>query len=303
VKVENKIGGVIAALLTPRRSDGSLDEAALRSNIEFVLASGISGICVNGATGEYVAATLEERRRIVEITQQTMNGRGALVCGIGAARLADTVRAGRDATEAGAGVLLLPPPHFFPYAQDDLAQFYHEAASQVDAPVLIYNLPGFTSPVETPLALRLIETEPQIVGIKDSGPSLNTLEALTGKGPGEARRIVGNDALLPGALRAGYCDGAISGIAGVLPELTVSLYNQHREGKQEVADRWATMQDELIAQLVRLPTPWGLKFIAQCRGQADPGYLLPLSPARQNQQREFRVWFDQWWRRCEALAA
>ncbi len=303
MNMENKIGGVIAALLTPRRSDGSLDEAALRNNIEFVLAGGIAGICVNGATGEYVAATLEERRRIVEITQQTMNGRGTLVCGIGSARLADTVRAGRDATEAGAGVLLLPPPHFFPYAQDDLAQFYHEAVSRVDAPVLIYNLPGFTSPVETPLALRLIETEPRIIGIKDSGPSLDTLEALTAKGPGEARRIVGNDALLPAALRAGYCDGAISGIAGVLPELTVSIYNRYQEGNLQTADRWVALQDELIAQLVKLPTPWGLKFIAQCRGQAAPGYLLPLSPARRNQEREFETWFAEWWRRCEALAA
>ena len=81
--------------------------------------------------------------------------------------------------EEGADALLLPPPHFFRYSQDDLEVFYLDAAERIAGPILIYNLPWFTEAVDTPLALRLLEQSPYLVGIKDSGPSLDTLEALT----------------------------------------------------------------------------------------------------------------------------
>ncbi|MEJ7616859.1 MAG: hypothetical protein WKF30_07805 [Pyrinomonadaceae bacterium] len=51
---------IIAALHTPRRSDGALDLIALRANLAHVLAQPISGVCINGASGEYWISTLRK---------------------------------------------------------------------------------------------------------------------------------------------------------------------------------------------------------------------------------------------------
>ena len=45
----------------------------------------------------------------------------------------------------GAAGILLPGPHFFPYQQEDLEVFCRRFAEQVPLPVLLYNLPQFTS--------------------------------------------------------------------------------------------------------------------------------------------------------------
>ena len=292
------IGGPIAAPLTVRNAAGELDETGFRRQLELLLQSGVAGICVNGATGEFIANTLDERRRLVQWSRGTMGSDGILVAGIGAARLEDVVRSGREALEAGADALLFPPPYFFPYEPGDLEAFYREAAARIGGPILIYNLPSFTTPVTTALALRLVQSVDGIIGLKDSGSNLATLRALTEQAEAGTVRLVGNDAMLAEALRTGCADGVISGVAGVLPELTVSIFRAHRNQDIEGFRTRVALLDELIARVDAVPVPWGLKFVARARGLPDPGFLWPLSPARQRQEAAFRRWFEGWWRRC-----
>jgi 4-hydroxy-tetrahydrodipicolinate synthase len=98
--------------------------------------------------------------------------------------------------------------------------------------------------------------------------------------------------VLVAALDAGLCDCVISGIAGVLPELTRFLIHARGMDGYPAAVELLT---ELIGKLSVFPTPWGLKLIAECRGIATPAILQPLSPIRQQQARDFRAWFAPWW--------
>ena len=51
----------------------------------------------------------------------------------------------RIAEDAGVKALLLPMPYFFPYEQGDLEQFSRSVAAATSLPVLVFNLPQFTS--------------------------------------------------------------------------------------------------------------------------------------------------------------
>ena len=138
-------GGVYAAVLTPRGADGAVDEAAFAGLLEFLLGKGISGFAVNGATGEFCLTTEAEFARLMRVAAEVTRGRGSFLAGIGAAGSREAVRLGRIASEAGAAAVLLPMPYFFPYSQGDLKQFVREVAAGVDAAVLLYNLPQFTT--------------------------------------------------------------------------------------------------------------------------------------------------------------
>jgi 4-hydroxy-tetrahydrodipicolinate synthase len=283
--------GPIAALLTPRDRDGRINSQSFSENLELVLSRGVGGVCVGGATGEYALATLEERCELFAVAREVMGKRGQLIAGIGAGKLSECVDLGKKALAVGAEFLLLPPPHFFRYAEQDVHEFYVQAAEQIQGPILIYNVPAFTSPVGCSLVLNLIESVPEIVGIKDSSGSLETLDVLSRRKDLNAWRVLGNDSVAGEALDRKLCHTAISGIAGVLPELTVALFCEGEVKRKWILQRLA----ELISRADRFPAPWGLKLIAACRGIHKANWLVPLSLARRQECHEFEEWFHQWW--------
>ena len=289
------VQGVYAAVLVPRFPDGKLDAGGFRAILEFLRTRRLTKVVVNGATGEYCLTAPEELAQMLAICREAMPG-GEVLCSIGAAGLAGCLELGRIAMEQGARALLLPMPHFFPYAQDDLRTFCTAVAARLDAPMLLYNLPRFTTPLELDTVRALIDAVPNILGIKDSSGSLTILSGLR---PG-ACRIVGDDSVLVPALDAGVCDGVVSGVAGVLPELTTLLFHQRTSPEYPPA---VQLLSELIRHLSAFPVPWGLKLIADFRGITPAWFSQPLSAARTAQSEDLRRWFPGWWARCESTLA
>jgi 4-hydroxy-tetrahydrodipicolinate synthase len=189
--------------------------------------------------------------------------------------------------------LLLPMPYFFPYQQGDLEQFCRCVAASVSIPVLLYNLPQFTSGLQKETVHTLISEVPNIIGIKDSSGSLEILRHLTEHGI-DACRIVGDDSVLSAALSAGVCDGVISGVACVVPELILGLYAREKHLESAEFSTYAQVLDQFVEQLSAFPTPWGLKWIAQAREILEPTFPLPLSPARAAQGKRLELWFQSW---------
>jgi len=295
-----KFTGVIAALLLPRDDEDQPAWQDFDRNARFVLDAGVTAFCVNGATGEFAGATHEERREVIVRARRAAGASGAVLSGIGATRWREILALAREAVDAGADGLLAPPPHFFPYEQTDLAEYYQRLTAELAVPILIYNLPAFTTGVDPSLAAHLVRTVPGIAGVKDSSGRLGLLEDLAANGRGDAVALVGNDSVLAEALRRNLCDGCISGVAGVLPELTLALWQsgQARDGGNLA--RAAAALDSLLAKLEAFPTPWALKLIAELRGLAPAALSLPLSAERRAQVDDFRCWFPAWWESAKA---
>jgi len=288
------VEGLYAALLVPRDAEGRVDEESFRKTVEFLAERGLRRVVLNGATGEYCLTAPDELRRLLEISREALAGEGEFLCSIGSAGLAPSLALGRMALEAGARALLLPMPYFFPYSQDDLRCYCAAVAEALPAPILLYNLPRFTTGLEPATVERLVEDVPNIAGIKDSSGSLEILRRLTAGGAARACRIVGDDAVLAEALDEGVADGGISGVAGVLPELLRALF-PGGPCQAEVRGRAAALMAELIPRLSCLPVPWGLKWMAEWRGIAPARFAQPVSAARRGQAEEFRDWFTAWW--------
>jgi len=290
--------GPLAALLTPRTSSGRVDLEAIERLVEIVLEQGATGVVVAGGTGEYAALTVEDRRAMHERAVAAAAGKGPVVACPGAADFSTSVALAQHALGCGCQAVLLPPPHFYSYSQDDLESFFREAASVIPGPILLYNLPAFTTPISTELALRLIESLPNVIGVKDSSGNLQMLEALT-RGPELAAcRILGHDQVLVEGLRRGFLDAIISGPAGVVPGLTAALFESFESGDRERFAALAALFEELVERFGELPYPWVPLWIAEWRGLFPARFPLPLSTARLEQARALEVWFRQW---CEQL--
>ena len=298
--MEIPIRGPLAALLTPRRPTGEVDLDALERNIELVLDKGGTGLVMTGGTGEYFDLSLEQRKAVCERAAAVNAKRGVLVASTGAARLEDVSDLARQALYAGADVILLPAPHFYRYQQTDLEAFYRAAAREIDGPVLIYNLAGFVSPLEADTIVRLIEKVPNLVGVKDSSGSLESLEKLSAA-DFQSCRILGNDNVLVEALRKNLIDAVISGPASVVPEAAVGLFDADSAADRERFDRLAALFEEALARFERLPYPWALKTVAEARGLFPAQLPFPPGADREAQLEELAAWFEGWLPRLARL--
>lgn len=289
------VGGVIPAVVLPRDPGGQPLWHNFDANLSFLAERGVSGMCVNGATGEYASATAAERREAVRRARLVAGDELLVVGAIGAADWRECLHNAEDAAAEGADVLLVPVPHFFPYLQEDVAEFYRQLSAAVRLPALIYNLPQFAGGVDTNVALDLICEQRVVAGIKDSSGSLEILTALTARPDVAAIRLLGNDGVLAEAITKKLCQGVISGVACVLPELITGLFAADAQSSPDVFQQLATNLDEFIEQLNVLPVPWGLKVVAECRGLATATYSMPLTAHRRQQIQVFQAWFNAWW--------
>ena len=286
----------MAALPTPRSPDGEVDLDALERNADFALSRGVRGIVPCGGTGEYFDVSPEQRQEIVERLVGVTRGRCPLVVGVGAARISVSVRLARHALGAGAAAVLLPSPHFYHYGDTELLQFFREAAQTIGGPVLLYNLPGFVSPIRVGVVTELLRSERCIVGIKDSSGTLDILRRLTQEKLA-CTRIQGHDARLAESLREGLLDCAISGPASVVPEMSAALFESF--GDEAAFARASRFNDEFLQQFMRFPYPWALKWIAAWRGIGSPSLPFTLSPEQETAKRAFHEWFDGWLARLQ----
>jgi 4-hydroxy-tetrahydrodipicolinate synthase len=293
VTTKKLVSGVYAAVLTPRFADDAVDVKALRALIVFLMAKGISKFAMNGATGEFCLTTPEQLRIILRTVQEASDGKAEILCGVGAPGSVLAKELAAIAESAEVKGLLLPMPYFFPYQQEDLDLFSRDVAASTKLPILLYNLPQFTSGLEKETVRRMITEVPNIVGIKDSSGSLEILRDLTDHGV-DACKIVGNDNALAPAMKEGICDGVVSGVACAMPEVILSLYGEvDSTGSEEFATA-SRLLSEFIQQLDAFPTPWGLKWIVEARGIVKAGFSQPVTEHRIEQSREMIRWFGEW---------
>ena len=98
--------GVYTALITPFRTDGSVDEAALRRIVNAQIEAGIAGLVPMGTTGESPTVSHAENMRVIEIVIEEANGRVPVIAGTGSNSTSEAVDMTRQARDLGAAASL-----------------------------------------------------------------------------------------------------------------------------------------------------------------------------------------------------
>src|SRR5579872_7178589 len=103
--------GVNVSAITPRGKQGEVDLGAAFELIDHLCAARVRGIALFGETGEYPAFNIDERSRLVYLAVK--RSRVPVLVGVGSATLELSVALAREARDAGAAAILIPPPFFF----------------------------------------------------------------------------------------------------------------------------------------------------------------------------------------------
>jgi len=169
---ELDLRGIIPAIVTPMTPDGTLDLAALRHYVGWLVAQGPVALAVNVDTGEGPHLTPDERRQVLESVVAAAEGRCLVVAGVAGPSTAQAIANARDARAAGADALLVfPIPAFLGHPLNPEVPFrYHAAiAEAVELPLVLFQLQPALGGVHytTEVIHRLIEI-PSVTAIKEA---------------------------------------------------------------------------------------------------------------------------------------
>lgn len=224
------IRGIIPPLVTPFRTDGSIDEQAHRAEVRYMVErAGVHGLAVCGSTGEGHTLTTEETRRVVAWTVDEVKGRVPVIAGIIANSTQAVIERARAVADLGVAALQVTPVHYV-FRPDDESMVRHFAAIAEGSrlPVIIYNVVPW-SYLLPPLLIRILRDVDGVIGVKQSASDMKALADLLllieEEGIAARVRILSAvDALLYPSFRLGS-HGAVAAILSAVPEWCVALWN------------------------------------------------------------------------------
>jgi 4-hydroxy-tetrahydrodipicolinate synthase len=287
------IAGVYAAAVTPRREGPEIDLAAAFELVDFLARGGVDGIALMGSTGEFPHFSIPERSRLVSLAAK--RSRVPVLAGVSHSTFDGALAMAREAAQAGVAGVLLMPPYFFPYSQDDVKHFYLRFAEEFRqaAPIVLYDIPAFTTPIAPETAAELLATG-LFAGIKDSSLSwdhFTVLKAARERQPFSL--MVGQDALFTRE-RADGADGLISGVASALPELLVALDRAILSGETERIGCLGRDLEEFLSRIQEFPAPVAIREAVAARGLWAGPPAAPLTPSAREKLDRFAGWFRDW---------
>ena len=275
---ESSFSGVWVAAVAPRRENGhEIDLSAALDVIDFIESSPARGMSILGSTGEFVHYDFEDRQRYLQFVLKRV--RKPVLPSVAHGNIDGSLRLAEIAMEHGAAGVLVMPPYYFRYDADAIRRFYLHFADEMEdaAPIFLYNIPFFSSPLPVDLAMELLGTG-RFAGIKDSSGDpayYQRLLAFRKESGKQFAVMIGNDVTFTAGRQAG-ADGVISGVSCAVPELMCGLEAAIVKQDQPQAARLEARLQECLQWLNRYPVPTALKRALHLRGLAMGPDALPM---------------------------
>jgi len=277
--------GCGTALVTPFRSDRSLDERALRSLVERQIEADIDFLCPCGTTGESPTLSHDEHVRVVEITVEQARGRAPVLAGAGGYDTNKVIQMVAELERLGVSGILSVTPYYNKPTQEGLYQHYRAIAESTRLPIVLYSVqPRTAVNIEPATVVRLTEIS-NIVGLKEASGSISQMASIVARVPENFVVLSGDDAVaLPLTALGGR--GVISVVSNEIPaefgELARAAINGNFQHARELQKKYQALMEINFIET----SPGPVKFAMARMGLLEPVWRLPIvAPQPASQQK------------------
>ncbi|AWV97024.1 dihydrodipicolinate synthase family protein [Arcticibacterium luteifluviistationis] len=298
-KLNSELSGIITPLVTPLKSDFSLDEEALAKIINHAIDGGVHAIFPLGTTGEFASFSLNFQLDLIKKVSKVVNGRVAVLISITSSCLDDSFKLAEMATTCHADAVVATLPFYFTLNQDEIVSYFQRIADGVKLPLYMYNMPGMTKIHIAPETVNILAKHPNIIGLKDSSGDMNYFKAVSElvDEPGFSL-YVGPEEELAEALRLG-AKGGVNGGSNIFPEFYVELFNAFEKGDLAQVEELQTKIKAFSAAVYNLtdnPNSYlqGLKAAMSVKGLCEPTLAPPLKSLGSADMERLRIVLNDW---------
>lgn len=266
--------GVISALVTPFDRKDEVDFFSLEGYLKSHFSEGPEWVLALGSTAEANLMTQAERDQVAKFVLKLAKAQGVKVMiGVSESSTSQAIDQCVHYQSLGADAILLVTPYYVKaQALGQLAHF-QQVASQVNMPLMIYNVPGRTG-VNLPLDViaQLFEHD-NIIGIKEATGDADRMKHLIDI-KGKKSILSGDDETCQQSILMG-ADGVISVLSNYQPEVFTKMWlNRNDSAFQE---QWHQSYAFWIHAMSTLsPNPVVIKALLSEKGLMQPNVRLPL---------------------------
>lgn len=226
--------GVFPAVTTKLKDDGSLDQEAIKAGLNRLVENGVSGVVMMGMVGENAQLTPEEKRTVLKIAIETINGRVPVISGLAETNTAAAVQYAKDAEALGVQGLMVFPGLTYKSENRETIAFYKTIAKASKLEIMLYNNPrGYGVDLTPDVVAELLE-EPTITAIKEESYDTTRVTDLLSRFEGRLNVVCGVDDLVLESVALG-AKCWVSGMANAVPKESVELIDLAVAGNYEQA--------------------------------------------------------------------
>jgi 4-hydroxy-tetrahydrodipicolinate synthase len=278
--IHNIFRGLGIALVTPFKSDGSIDIDALNRLVEYQIKGGADFLCIMGTTAETPTLTSEEKWMLKQHLVERVAGRVPILMGCGGNSTASVVNELKTRDWSGIdGILSVCPYHNKP-SQEGIYQHYKAVANATTLPIVLYNVPGRTGVNMTAeTTLRLANDVENIVAIKEASGNIAQMDDIIKNKPRNFDVISGDDGITFPLITLGAV-GVISVIGNALPAEFSRMVRLALKGEYRTSLSIHHKFTELFSLLFVDGNPAGVKAMLSEMGLIENQLRLPLVPTR-----------------------
>lgn len=228
--MNKKINGVLTAIVTTFDREGAFDPVRQREQVRRQINAG-NGIFCGGTNGEFFVLNEQEKIAVTTTCVDEVNGQAPVVAHIGEISTRETIRLGKQIARLGVDAVSAITPWFVPLKQQELIDHYQRVADALTVPLFLYNIPARTGNTLQPETVRTLAAHPNIIGIKDSAGSYESLSGfLQATAVCEDFDVLnGPDSLIHQGFVNG-CSASVSGLANVAPEAINAIWARFDAG-------------------------------------------------------------------------
>ena len=276
----NIFEGSGVALITPFKNN-EVDFEKLRELIEWHIKEETDSIIICGTTGESATMSDQEKREVIKFTVDVVNKRIPVIAGSGSNNTAYSVELSQYCESVGVDGLLIVTPYYNKATELGLLKHYEAIASNVNIPIILYNVPGRTG---VNLAARLVEKLSKIeniVAIKEASGDISQVAEIARLCGDEFAIYSGNDDMIIPIMSLGG-KGVISVVANILPRDTHNMVADYLEGRVESSRKLQLNMNSLINTLFIEVNPIPVKTAMNLMGMNVGELRLPLTNMTSN---------------------
>ena len=268
--------GTGVALITPFKSDFSVDVEGLKKVVDYNVESGINYLVVLGTTGETATLSKEEKQLVIDTVVSANNGRLPLVLGIGGNNTQEVINEMRIRDLSAFIAILSVSPYYNKPTQEGIYQHFAAIAKAAPLPIILYNVPGRTASNMLPeTVIRLANDFENIVAIKEAAGDIVQAMRLISGCPKDFLIISGDDMItLPMILAGGA--GVISVIGEGFPKEFSTMVKFGLDRKVEEAYKIHYKLAPAIDYIFAEGNPAGIKAVFKTLGICGDTVRLPL---------------------------
>jgi len=268
------LGEVLTAMVTPFRTDGSVDLDAFQELARFLVDNGSDGVVVAGTTGESPTLSDDERLELFAAALEAVGGRATVVAGTGTYSTAHSVHLTERADALGVDAMLIVTPYYSKPPQRAIVRHFQEIAAATDRPIVAYNIPSRVVVNIEPETISRLAEIPNVRAVKQAHPDLDEAHHIVSRG---LDLYAGDDALVMPFLELGGIGGICVHTHIVGPQVAEQVHAA-RKGDLAAAREIDAELRPAFDLLGIMTNPIPIKAALALLGHDVGGYRLPLVP-------------------------